>query len=164
MQAEDFRAIVESCVESCGRQAGDGSVRNGVLIVSRTPPGDVPAAVLPPDTPCHWCSDLQSVDDLPADLRMGLGIVFDQLEFLDKPAAVHLLSRLRDQHCERVAVCLSKPILTEREMLALGYMEQKRPSIDGRLFLFDPDMFFTRREWNTPNHWANPENFSKYRW
>lgn len=46
-------------------------------------------------------------------------------------------------------------------MLSPGALQQKRPSIDGRPYLFDPLLFSTRREWNTPSHWANPENFDK---
>ena len=134
------------------------------LIVSNADPNDAPETHLPPGTSCTWLTGMQSIDDIPGSDHADLGVVFDQVEFMQKTAAMHLLSRLRDRHCKRVVLCVTSPIFTQRELLAMGYIEQKCPSIDGRFFLFDPTLFFERREWNSPEDWANPKNFNRDRW
>ena len=134
------------------------------LVVCKTGPKDSPDLDLPAGSSCTWRSGIESVDEVPDSDRADLGVVFNQIEFMQKPAAVHLLSRLRDRHCTRVVLCMTSPIFSERELLALGYIEQNRPSTDGRFFLFDPAVFFERREWNSPDGWANPQNFNRERW
>ena len=135
-----------------------------ILIVCKAAPKEAPEAGLPTGSNCTWRSGIESVDELPKNDQADLGLVFDQIEFMHKTAAVHLLSRLRDRHCTRVVLCMTRPIFSERELLALGYIEKKRPSVDGRFFLFDPAVFFERREWNSADKWANPENFNRDRW
>lgn len=134
------------------------------LVVSRTNPR-LPIEQFFPGEPCvEWLSHVCSADDLVAVNRADFGIVFDQLEHMEKEQGIHLLSRLRDHLCVRVLLHYAAGTFSNQELLALGYIKQKRLSIDGHFFLFDPDLFFVRRNWNTPDNWANPENFKKYRW
>lgn len=123
-----------------------------------------PFQEIPGAAEVHDLSDLRNVDGIPQTLRVGLGIVLGQLEIMTHSDGVQLLSRLRDVHCTRVLLVYEGDEWSRDELLALGYLETKRPSGDGRCFLYDPDLFNQPRDWNNPSSWANPENFRKYRW
>ena len=107
---------------------------------------------------------LSGPNELPHALRATLGIVVAPLDYLSRKKSDQLLSRLRDVHCEKVLLIDTVCGWSPEELRSLGYLELKRPSIDGRCYLFDPDSFNEPREWNNPSDWANPENFRKYRW
>jgi len=134
------------------------------LVVSRTNPPLPLEQLFPGGSSVEWLCHVCSADDIIAVTRADLGIVFDQLEHMEKEEAAQLLGRLRDHHCKRVLFHCAVQTHSKRELLALGYIEQKRPSDDGHLYLFDPELFFERRAWNSPDQWANPDNFKKYRW
>lgn len=134
------------------------------LVVSRTKPPANPERYFPDESSIEWLSDLCSFDDLGKPKRADLGFVFDQLEHMGKAEGAHLLSRLRDCHCRVVLLHYTGKEFSNRELLALGFIEQGCLSTGGHLFLFDPDIYFERREWNTPEKWARPENFRKFRW
>ncbi len=102
--------------------------------------------------------------DLPQTLRAELGIVVAPLDYMPRAHAEQLLSRLRDVHCDRVLLVDTGSDWNPDALRSLGFQELKRPSTNGRCYLFDPDMFSQPREWNNPSDWANPENFRKYRW
>lgn len=139
-------------------------VDKAFLVVSRTEPPLPLEQYFPGDSAVEWLCHVHSADDMVAVNRADLGIVFDQLEHMDKEEAVHLLSRLRDHLCRRVLLHCADEVHAKQELFALGFIQQKRPSEEGHFFLFDPEIFFERREWNTPSKWAHPENFKKYRW
>ena len=50
------------------------------------------------------------------------------------------------------------------DYLALGFERRGEPTDGIELFWYDADRFNPEREWNNPDHWANPENFKRYRW
>lgn len=125
-----------------------------VLIVGAAS-GEVPAGRdrdrLPPDA-------------TPEDLE-GLGIydLVIVLGLTGPPAP--LLGRLRDLHARRMLVAGKAAEERERgEMLALGFERHPGEGGAGPLYVYDQDTFNRQREWNTPENWANPENFDKYRW
>ena len=103
-------------------------------------------------------------EDLPHALRAHLGIVVAPLGHMQQATAEQLLARLRDVHCERVVFLDTASAWSPEVLRSLGYLELKRPPIDGRCYLYDPDLFNQPRDWNNPSDWANPENFGKYRW
>lgn len=119
---------------------------------------------LPEGAESQWYFNIRSVDEIEAPERFDLGIVLNQIEHMRRTDAMHLLSRMRDQYCRSVLARIEGDMFSDQELLALGYIRQKRPSDDGRYYLFDPDLFFERREWNTPEHWAHPQNYGKQRW
>jgi hypothetical protein len=103
-------------------------------------------------------------EDLPHTLRAQFGIVVAPLGHMQRATAEQLLARLRDVHCEQVVLLDTESTWSADVLRSLGYLELKRPSIDGRCYLYDPDLFNQPRAWNNPGDWANPENFQKYRW
>ncbi len=102
--------------------------------------------------------------ELPATLRVQLGIVRAPLDLMARKDAEQLLSRLRDVHCEKVLLVAAGGEWTADELRSLGYLEMQHPAGAGSCYVFDPDLFNEPREWNNARNWANPENFRKYRW
>lgn len=100
---------------------------------------------------------------LPADLRIDVALVRPENgDVLESIAA--LLARLRDVHAGRVVV-LADAIQCEATFFAsLGFERRESPSMGGSLFAWDPEVADQPRAWNNADSWANPENFSKYRW
>lgn len=138
--------------------------RNRFLVVCRSRSRKKYEEFLPGNSSCSWFFNIRSADEIEIEERSDLGIVLNQIEHMRRPDAMHLLSRMRDQFCQRVLVSMNRDIFTDQELLALGYIRKERPSSDGRYYLFDPDIFFESRDWNTPEHWAHPDNFTRNRW
>lgn len=100
---------------------------------------------------------------LPADLRVDAALVAAGVEdALD--AVVPVLARLRDVHAACVIFQDTAEIAAPGDMLALGFEARKSPSVDGLLYVRDPAEAERPREWNNSRNWANPDNFSRYRW
>jgi len=112
----------------------------------------------------YYLDDVNCVEDLDNELRADVGIVAGQLETMAHEDGINLLSRLRDVHCSKVLLLVSGPGWTREELLALGYQETKRPSSNGRCYLYDSEIFSQARDWNNSTNWANPQNFRRYRW
>lgn len=133
----------------------------GVLLIAA---GESPACLQGHDV-VHVAS--QSLPDaLPAGRRFSAGVILDALDGMSRAHGTQLLARLRDQLCERVFVVSTEASVWRREdMLALGYTLRER-SPDGHWLLYDYDIasYNPERDWNTPEHWAHPENFKRYRW
>ena len=112
----------------------------------------------------HAFETVSGPDDLPRGLRAELGIVVAPLDFMPRTGAEQLLSRLRDIHCDKVLLLDTEGHWTPEVLRPLGYLEAKCPSVAGRCYLYDPELFNQPREWNNSSDWANPGNFRKYRW
>ncbi len=99
-----------------------------------------------------------SVLELDFETRYDLALVFD-------PAPNHApaISRLRDLGCRRVLILGHDPAWTTNDLRALGFLPVDAYG-DRSAFLHDSDLLNQPREWNNSKHWANPENFDKYRW
>lgn len=101
---------------------------------------------------------------LPANLRVDVALVrpLPGDAFRDVSA---VLARLRDVHAGRVLLCPDQLHVPDSSgFMALGFEPQKSPSVDGLVFVWDPELADQPREWNDSRNWANPENFSKFRW
>lgn len=145
---------IASLLDDLGIDARNGSVVT-VGASSRQAPGAGNVRVL---------DEVSGPDDLPKAMRADLGVVYKPLDSMPPRHAEQLLSRLRDVHCERVLLVDSGTGLDPDVLRSLGYLEIERSPVEGRCYLFDPDVFNEPREWNNPSDWANPHNFRKYRW
>jgi len=125
---------------------------------------DASLLVIGDDGPFRRPCDRLPGDATVADLD-GLGI-YDLGVVLDLGVADEsLLGRLRDLHTRRLIVSGAAAALFEpRRMLALGFEHHPSTEAPGRAYLYDRDSFNRTREWNSPENWANPDNFDKYRW
>ena len=124
----------------------------------------IPEAEAPDVGEIDVYESLSGPGDLPQSLKAQLGIVVAPLEYMPRTHAEQLLSRLRDVHCDRVLLVDAGSGWSPDALRSLGYLEVTYASINGRCYLYDPDIFNQPREWNNPADWANPENFRKYRW
>lgn len=107
---------------------------------------------------------LSGPGELPAGLKVQLGIVRAPLDLMAPKEAEQLLSRLRDVHCEKVLLIDTGSRWSPDKLRSLGYLDTGYPSVEAVCYVFDPDLFNQPREWNNARNWANPENFRKYRW
>lgn len=136
--------------------------RDGCLVVSRRQMPPLPAEIGPSDL--KWLGAVGGVRDLEGVPRCPYALVFDQLPHMDSESAAQLLARLRDCLAERVMVADEQAILPAADMLSLGYI-RREPGLPGvSLYVYDPDACNPGREWNNADRWANPENFTRYRW
>jgi hypothetical protein len=102
---------------------------------------------------------------VPPDLgRFDIAIVADGIDRLPVSDCTRMLANLRNLHTNVVAVAAPETPVgwTERDFLALGFAPA--PGEGARLYVYDIATYNPRRDWNNPRHWANPENFGKYRW
>ena len=90
--------------------------------------------------------------------RFDLGLVIEP-----EPSDVAVIARLRDVACRRVLLLPGSTSWPDNDLRGLGF--QRVESLDSHAtFLHDSDLLNQPREWNNARHWANPENFDKYRW
>lgn len=85
---------------------------------------------------------------------------------------VVLLSRLRDVYARKVLVIVSSGLdrgpWTRRSLIGLGFTPYGE-AVDAAgerlcLYQFDIATYKTTPEWLSPDNWANPELWDKYRW
>lgn len=108
--------------------------------------------------------------------RYDMGIITDTVEYMEKPEAVRLLSRLRDlstaRFCAAVRMGDDWPGLastwTRNELLAIGMMLVNSYDDDAErrvhLYKYDIATYKPTPRWLNPDNWANPELWNKYRW
>jgi|SRR5689334_20677609 len=127
------------------------------------PPAHPLAATLRARLPaCEWTG--AAPDALPAR-RFALAIAVATLEALPADAARALLARLRDFEARHVLLWLelSRAPLGETDLRALGFRLHARDA-DAALFGFDLYDYKERPEWLSPDRWAHPELWDKFRW
>lgn len=73
-----------------------------------------------------------------------------------------VIAKARDILCRRVILLEPKPDWTTQALLALGF--QRLAGDVETAYLYSPETSNPPREWNNARHWANPENFDRYRW
>jgi hypothetical protein len=141
-------------------------------------------APAPPASVKHWAThgaDRQVEHVAPAGALEALGglgrfdyaFVTDALASLDVSEGMALLARLRDLHCHRFAVThrhapAEDDPWTDGRFLSLTLALHRRitegDGIETSVYAYDIDTYNRRREWNSPEDWANPQNFHRWRW
>lgn len=134
------------------------------------------------EPPCLWtwldhgnqCDVTALVPDEVAERLPGLGrfeyaLVTDALEYMTVPDATAMLARLRDVHCHRFATtCIQGHEGWEPgRFMSLALTLHRRIRQDRQavcVYTHDIDTYSRERDWNTPENWAHPGNFRRYRW
>ena len=131
------------------------------------PPGlNVPQ----PHATIEWRHGVVTLAALASAGRYDLAILLDQLEFMSVVDRRHLLVRLRDLHARRIAVCVAATTASEwtaSDWRALQLEPGQPFEEQGARYVtyqFDLATYNHERSWNTPEHWANPANFERFRW
>ena len=99
------------------------SRQSSFLVVSRTEPPPPLEQYFPENSQVEWLCHVCTADDIVAVDKADLGIVFDQIEHMDRADAVHLLARLRDQYCKRTVVLrcvIAIPVVLRTRLPALA--------------------------------------------
>ena len=117
-----------------------------------------------------WLQGIGTVGGLDGQGRYDAAVVVDQLEHMPADARRHLLVRLRDLHASRVVVCVRETVAREwpaNDWRALQFLPGQpldEPGASYSTYAFDLATYNPERTWNTPEHWANPGNFTTHRW
>lgn len=101
--------------------------------------------------------------------RHDLAVTAGALEALEAVQAGIVVARLRDLLAPVTLVLLdtSRGRLGHNDMVGYGFerlAQDPPPSPRRALYLFAIDRYKTTPDWLNPRHWANPENWDKYRW
>ncbi len=79
----------------------------------------------------------------------------------------------RNLHCHRFAVThrhapAADDPWTDGRFLGLTLALHRRitegTGIETSIYAYDIDTYNRKREWNSPDDWANPQNFHRWRW
>ena len=134
---------------------------------------DVPGAIArygasAPDRVVTTLAPHTAMDTLAADARRyDYAVLWGVLEVLPVAEARGLIARVRDVHCPAfllVSDLDAAPGWDHSGLLAMALTKIEAPAVGPAAYAFDIDSYNRRREWNSPDHWANPENFDRYRW
>jgi len=101
----------------------------------------------------------------PGGERHALALVARTMESLAAADARALLAALRDRVAPHVVVWLDleRSPLDESVLRALAYQLHARDGAQA-LFGFDLYGYKDRPDWLSPQHWAHPERWDKFRW
>jgi hypothetical protein len=117
---------------------------------------------------------VNNVDAEPAS-GFDIAIAADLIEYLEKPAAVEAIGRLRDRGACRLL--LLAPVggrwpghrseWAATDFYALALRREARYTVAGgetHLYTFDMRTYKETPDWLNARHWAHPELFDKYWW
>ena len=106
--------------------------------------------------------------------RFDYAVLSRALEPLDPKDGAAVIARVRDVHCHSFALACrhvdahhKEGAWSEPELLALALNLHRRVREDGAwysVYTYDVDTYNRQREWNSPDDWAHPRNFRRYRW
>jgi hypothetical protein len=102
--------------------------------------------------------------------RFPAGLVAGVLGSLSHAEGLAFLGMLRNVLCRRVAVILDAPGISagwsRDDLLALEFLPLGDSPADAasEAFVYDIDLYNRSRDWNNADHWANPQNFGRFRW
>jgi len=108
-----------------------------------------------------------AAEDALAQLgRFDFAVASEVTEQLEAPAAAALLGRLKNLHTDRFLLLVDAPnaCLDDEALLALALRPLAAAEDGRRAWLYDIDDYNPERPWNSPEDWANPQNFHRYRW
>ncbi|HET8701250.1 MAG TPA: DUF6231 family protein [Nitrococcus sp.] len=113
----------------------------------------------------------EALERLPALGFHDLALVWADAALSAEGAAV-LLSRLRDIYARKVLIIVPPALdhapWDRRSLIGLGFTPygEARATADEHLCLYQFDIatYKTTPDWLSPENWANPELWDKYRW
>jgi hypothetical protein len=99
--------------------------------------------------------------------RFDAAVVCMAGDEMDETDAALVLGRIRDLHAARMLVLTGAAEGLRNDLIALG-MERlstgEEESCDAVLYAFDLGRYKRTPDWLNARHWANPENWGRYRW
>jgi len=119
------------------------------------------------DTRSHTLTTPFTLAQLATLPPIDMAIVSDVVETLNRADATQWLATLRNQYAQHLLLIVNQREQQEtwslNDYFALGF--KKRGERNGQLlFSYAIEDYQFKKEWLNSRHWANPENFDKYRW
>jgi len=99
---------------------------------------------------------------------INVAIISDIIENLPQQQAVQWLSKLRNQYAQHILIIADDAKSKQQgwtltDYLALGL--RCRGHIESfTIYTYEIEHYQFEKDWLNSRHWANPENFNKYRW
>ncbi len=99
--------------------------------------------------------------------NVDLAIVSDIIETLSKKQAIQWLGLLKNRYTPHIILLVDQQLENKNwqldDFLALGF--KHRGQFQSVVFFsYAIESYQFKRDWLNSRHWANPENFDKYRW
>ena len=160
----DSALTLEQALEVFTRARADTLAGVPVLVISSSGGLSLPPALVAAKVSQLPASD--ALTQLAQATRFELGVVAGALGGLSPTQARGLLAALRDRLCTTTWVVERADSAWGRsELLSLAFTQRgESPCGSWRLYDHDIASYNPERDWNNPDHWANPENFDRYRW
>ena len=121
-------------------------------------------------SPQATLTEKPQADQLAFDAPFDCAILHGALEEISIDAGSVLIAQLRDLHCQRLLVTLQNggaTPWTEKSLRALGLSRTAVTDLECGTFVlyeFSLSDYKTTPNWLNRNHWANPDNWDKFRW
>ena len=103
-----------------------------------------------------------------------LCMIFSDLTDFNSDDSVEILARIKNQYCSHVKVFLS---FSKDNSTALANAKKTLHSLGFRFtaplqfnqkqydcYSYEITNYNKKRDWNSPEYWANPQNFDRFRW
>lgn len=125
------------------------------------------------------CSVDASALALPLDFsalhpRYELCVIYIDLTIFKRGEITQCLARLKNQYCNHIELiikhesCASEiRTILDKSLFELGFHHAGRFDLaQGHIecYAYELKNYNKKRSWNTPEYWANPQNFDKFRW
>ena len=109
-----------------------------------------------------------TLEQLANMVTFDLAIVSQITESLPKSQAIEWLGLIRNCYAQHIIVISDTDAATEQgwqlaDYLALG-LQRVAITPSHQIFSYAIESYQPRRDWLNSRHWANPENYDKYRW
>lgn len=126
--------------------------------------------------------------ELPFDFsslhpRYQLCIIFIDLTSLQSGGSIECLARIKHQFCNHIELIVQNPgrdpscddpgcdkeaqLTLDKILFGLGFKHTTGlalPSCNLECYAYELHRYNKKRSWNSPEYWANPQNFNKFRW
>jgi len=105
---------------------------------------------------------LTQLQSLPV---LDIAFISDLVETTDKQVATQWLATLRNQYAAKIVLLVdhTKTNWDLTDFLALGFRQQGQHQ-HFTIYGYAIESYQFHKDWLNSRHWANPENFDKYRW
>lgn len=109
-----------------------------------------------------------SLFDLPAIKQLqtyGL-IIVDGTKNMSDKQIINLLELLRNRLIKEISIIYhASQTIDHTQLIALGFSKNRDiNNTHYSVYSYSIKSYNQKRKWNNSKHWANPENFDKYRW
>ena len=103
-----------------------------------------------------------------------LCMIFSDLTDFNSDESIEALARIKNQYCSHVKVFLSFSkddsealAIAKKTLHSLGFLFITPLQLNQKqydCYSYEITNYNKKRSWNSPEYWANPQNFDRFRW